>query len=84
MLVTFLLALFSLVISYLSMAGFFVAVRVHKILSLHDEHMMTRSREHKSHTKVFAAQLKGEVQHDLIWPVSLFRKASAAYAWLKS
>lgn len=84
MLVTFLLALFSLVVSYLSMAGIFVAARAFKIMGLYEEHMMTRSREHKSHTKLLAVQLKSEVQHDLLWPVILFRKASATYTWLKS
>ena len=83
MIVAFLTAFASLVTAYLGVAGVFFAHRVLKVIDLHEEHVMTRSREHKTHTKSHALLLKGDTVSDLLWPVSVYRKARAVYAWLK-
>jgi hypothetical protein len=82
MLISALVILCSVLVTYLGVSSCFIARRALKILDLYDEHMLARAREHKSHTKLHALLLRSEVKNDLLWPKSIIQKVRVVYAWL--
>ena len=83
MLISALVVLCVVLASYLGIALYLVSQRAFKIFDLYDEHMLTRAREHKTHTKQHALLLRNDVKNDLLWPKTLIQKARVVYTWLQ-
>ena len=74
----------SVLFSYFFVALFLAANRVNSIVSLHDEYQMIRAREQKSHIKNYAFFLAANFKSDLLWPVTLAKKAKPVINWIRA